>query len=365
MAKIFGHLGINDSEYVWQLTSGQGLIWDTAQEYLARVNADINQAMSVFVSGETENRTDRYKLPGSGGGLQRRSSNGRYAAVKADGEFDVAFPLEDFGAMLAGNDVDMAYMTVAELDNHINTIVDDNIITLRFELLKALLNNTQDSFVDRAGTFAIEPLANGDTVVYPPVLGSTTAATEDHYLGSSYAAASISDTNDPYVTIADELEEHFGTPTGGSEIAVFINSAQRAKTLDLAAFTPITDMHINPGNDTATVNGMPPRLMANSGWRILGRHDELGVWVVEWRHIPASYLLGVHLGVEAPLKKRVDPAAVGLGTGLQLVATDEKFPFTESIWRHRFGFGVANRLNGVVMDLSNTDSDYDIPTAYA
>jgi hypothetical protein len=34
-------------------------------------------------------------------------------------------------------------------------------------------------------------------------------------------------------------------------------------------------------------------------------------------------------------------------------------------WRMRFGLGGANRLSAVVMDLSNTDSDYDIPTAYA
>ena len=365
MSGIFGHLNLNDNERVYQATTGQALIFEAAQAYIDRVNADIMQAMSVFVSGTTENHKERFKLPG-GGTLQRRDDSGRYGAVKATGSWDVAYPLEDFGAMLAGTDVAMAYMTVAELGNHVSTIVQQNVNTVRFELLKALFNNAQDTFVDPLwGSLSIEPLANGDSVVYPPVLGSTTEATESHYLGSAYAAASISDTNDPYITIADELEEHFGSPTGGSDIAVFINNGQRAKTLDLAAFTPVTDMAITPGNDTATVNSVPPKIMANSGWRVLGRHDEAGVWVVEWRHIPATWMLGVHLGAPAPLKMRVDPANTGLGQGLTLTSTDEKYPFMESIWRNRFGFGVGNRLNGAVIDLSNTDSDYDIPAAYA
>jgi hypothetical protein len=75
-------------------------------------------------------------------------------------------------------------------------------------------------------------------------------------------------------------------------------------------------------------------------------------------------MLAVHLEAPAPVIKRVDPAATGLGRGLQLVAEDESFPFTASFWRHRFGFGVGNRLNGVVMELG-TGGTYTVPAAYA
>ena len=153
----------------------------------------------------------------------------------------VALPLEDFGAQLSGNDVDMAYMSVAELDRHLNTVVAQNVNTLRFEMLKALLNNTQDTFVDPLhGSLSIEPLANGDTVVYPPVLGSESEATDDHYLESNYAASAISDANNPFITIRDEIEEHFGVDQGGSNIVVFINQAQTTAVEDLSDFNPIT-----------------------------------------------------------------------------------------------------------------------------
>lgn len=363
MAGIFGHLNLSDTERVFQSTVGQEVIYDAVQEYLARVNADISQAMSTFVSGTTDKHTSRFKLPG-GGTLQRRDPDGRYQAVKASGSWDVAYPLEDFGAHIASNDVDRAYMTVGELDNHINTIVVQNVNTNRYEILRRLLNNTVFSFVDELhGTLSVQSLANGDAVVYPPVIGATTEATEDHYLESGYLASAISDTNDPYVTIVDELEEHFGANTGGSDIAVFINNAQTALTRDLAAFTSVTDMGISPGQDTATVTNIPSQLVAGS-WRVLGRHDEMGCWIVEWRHMPANYMVGIHLEVEAPLTMRVDPADTGLGSGLQLVATDEIFPFRSSFWRNRFGIGTSNRLNGVVMELGNGGT-YTVPAAYS
>jgi hypothetical protein len=85
---------------------------------------------------------------------------------------------------------------------------------------------------------------------------------------------------------------------------------------------------------------------------------------VQWDWITDNYLLGIHLDAEAPIVKRVDPAATGIATmGIQMVAVDESFPFVGSFWRHRFGMGVANRLNGYVMELGEVGS-YTVPTAY-
>lgn len=363
MSTIFGHLGLNDTDYVFQATQGQVVIFQAATDYVNRVNQDLAQAVSTFVSGTTENYKERFKLPG-GGFMQRRGSGGRGQAVKATGQWDVAYPLEEFEEQIAQERVDRAYMTVAELERHINSIVIRNTNSVRYEILKALVNNTQRAFTDpNWGSLNVEPLANGDSVVYPPVLGSTSEATEDHYLESGYAAAAISDTNDPYVTLVDELEEHFGAVTGGSNIVVFINNAQTSKTRDLASYTSVTDMGIMPGNDTATVNNIPSQLTVGS-WRVLGRHDEMGCWIVEWRHMPANYMVAVHLEVESPLKMRVDPAMTGLPQGLSLVATDEQHPFESSFWSNRFGIGVSNRLNGVVMELG-TGGSYTIPSDYS
>jgi hypothetical protein len=359
MSGIFGHLNLSDADRVFNATVGQAVIYEAATDYINRVNAEIERVLSAFVERTTGDYKLRYKLPG-GGYLQRRGSDGRYGATKAYGQWDVAFPLEDFGAQIASNDVDRAYMTVAELDRHINTVVNQNVNTVRFELLAALLNNVQGTFVDPLwGSLSIEPLANGDTVTYPPVLGATSEAIDDHYLGSAYLASAISDTNDPFVSIVDELEEHFGASQGGSNIVVFINNAQRAKTEDLTDFIEVPDQYIRVGTNTDVPQGLP-----NVPGRIIGRHAH-GAWISEWRNIPASYMLGLHLEVEPPLIRRIDPADTGLGDGLQLVTTDEEFPFEASFWRHRFGLGCGNRLNGVVMDMSNADSDYDIPSGYS
>ena len=364
MPTIYGALGLADTDYVFNATTGQRAIYDVTAEYVARYREDLASSTRIFVGGMTSDHTLRYSLPGSGR-MQKRRESGRPGAVKFTGYWDIGLPLEDFADAITMDDVTRAYMTAAELQRQVDTIISRNVNTRRFELMKALLNNTARTFVDPLrGSLTIQPLANGDTVQYPPVLGSETAATDDHYLESGYAASAISDTNDPYITIANELEEHFGAPTGGSEIAVFINNAQTAKTVALTDFIPVTALGVMPGTDTATVTSVPPQLAAIRTARVLGRHEGAGVWVVEWRYVPSAYMIGVHLGAPAPLLERMDPADTGLGSGLQLVADENEFPLETSIWRDRFGYGAGNRLNGVVMELGSGGT-YGIPSGYS
>ncbi len=361
MSGIYGALGISDTERVMLSSLGQRVVFDAVQQVLGEHNADLQAAISVFVQETTSDYKIRYKLPG-GGRLQRIGPNAQPGAVKAYGGWDIALPLEDFGAQLAHDRVGFAYMTTQELNRHLDTIMMQDRNTVRFEMLKRLLNGATATFVDPLwGSLTVEPLANGDSVVYPPVLGSETEAVDDHYAESGYTVANISDVNNPYVTIAADLEEHFGTQTGGSNIAVFINNDAVAKTRALTNFVPVADIGIRPGDDTAIAVGLPAALPG----RVIGRMDDSGVWVVEWRWIPATYMLGIHLDAPKPLMQRVDPADTGLPQGLALVAQDEEYPFTSSFYSHRFGFGVGNRLNGYVMEVAATGNDYTAPTAFA
>jgi len=357
MGVVFGHLNLSDSERVFQATAGQTVVWDAVQQYLSRSNADLEAALSMFLGETTSDYKRRYTLP-TGGTLQRRGSNGRYAAVKREGKWDIALPLEDFGAAIASNDVDRAYMTVRDLENHVLTVVQQNVNTVRYEILRALLNNAQDTFVDeRWGNLLIEPLANGDSVVYPPAIGSETEATDNHYLESGYLAAAISDTNNPFPVIREELEEHFGVTAAGGNIAVTFNQAQTEKVRDLTDFVPESDPYIAKG-----VNADLPRaLTQNHVGVVIGRVN--GVWAIEWRAMPENYMLGIDLDAPQPLMRRIDPEDTGLPLGLNLVGQDEVFPFVDSFWRNRFGFGVGNRLNGVVMELGN-GGGYTVPTGY-
>lgn len=362
MPNIYGALGVDPavSRREFANTIGQRAVYDAVNQVLSVHSNDLAQSLAVFVEKETWEHKFKYILPG-GGRLQRNNRQGRALAVNAQGEWNVALPLEDFGAQIAADRVAWGYMRLEDLDVHLKTVITQDINTVRYELFKAIVNSTAATFEDEhKGTLTIERLANGDGVLYPPVIGSEAPAAENHYLESGYAASAISDTNDPLITIINELEEHFGTPNGGSEIAIFINQAQTAKITALANFVEYTANHVVPGDNTPVVSNIPEVLQGGS-WRYLGTYN--GAHVLEWRIIPANYLLGVHLEAPAPLIMRVDPEDTGLGTGLQLVSESDTHPFSASHYSHRFGFGVGNRLNGVVMELG-TGGTYTPPAGF-
>lgn len=359
MSGIFGILGLNDHERVYLSTLGQDVIFDAANEFLNRHAADLEAMAAIFVDETTENHKERYKLPG-GGRLQQMSGQSSTATVKALGQWDVAFPLIDYGASVGMGRIDFAYATAQDLQRHLETITIQNINTVRHEILKALLNNTQRTFADNLwGNLLIESLANGDAVVYPPALGSETEATDDHYLESNYTTANISNTNDPVITVVDELEEHFGAPTGGSNIVCFVPTAVGRKIRGLAEFDPVIDRFIDAGDDTDQPVGLPAAMPG----RIMGRHNA-GAWIVEWRHMPADYLLAIHQDAPRPLKRRVHPGDTGLPQSLTLVKDSDQYPFQQSHYENHFGFGAGNRLNGVVMEMG-TGGTYSIPSGYA
>lgn len=363
MSGIFGHLNVSDSDRVFASAVGQKVIYEAAAEYVARANVEMNRLLSVFVSKNTEEHTLRYKLPGNGY-LQRVGPDGRVGAVKASGQWDVAFPLEGFGAQHVGNDVDMAYMTVAELDRHINTIIQQNVNSVRYEVLTALMSRSNGTFIDPMhGSLTIRSLANTDGTLYPPIIGSQTDADDEHYLELGDTSAAVDDTHDPWlgvntnsVNIIKELEEHFGIQAGSAEIVSFINQAEVSVVSALTGFEPVDIRQIQEGAQTAS----PVQVPVDLPGVVIGRHRS-GAWIVRWDWVPATYILSLTTAVEAPLMKRVDPADTGLGTDLQIVAIDEEFPFKGAMWRHRFGFAVANRLNGICVEVA-AGGTYTDPT---
>lgn len=358
MSGILGLLNLTDGDRKFGQTVGQKVVYDAAQEYLRQHNMELQKVISVFVQETTEEYKERYRLPG-GGRMQRRSGQAQSGAVKPTGSWDVAYPLYDFGSQLAYTDVEFAKMTPNGLQLHLDTIRAQDINTVRFEILYRLFNSAQATFDDpEHGALSIEPLANGDSVLFPPVLGTESEATETHYLESNYAASAIDDTNNPLVTLRNDLEEHFGTPTGFGNTVVFANTANIAKLKALADFVEVVDSNVRAGNDTATPQSLPAAVPG----RIVGRCD--GTWVVEWRWIPSGWMLAIDLDQPKPLKMRVDEADTGLPRGLALVSTSDTHPMMQSHYRHRYGFGAANRLNGAVIEF-NTGGSYTAPSAYA
>ena len=360
MSTIFAMAGLTASDYQFARQADNQLIYTTSNEFIQARIQQLAAAEAVFIAGKTQKVKWRYLLPG-GGRISRRATGTRGPVVKATGSWDVEFTLEDYGERVASDAVELAYMSPAEFQRTIDTVLIRYINERRHQILHRLLDDQGGSaatFVDvRLGSLSIQPLANGDSVTYPPVLGSTSESTDDHYNESGYVATAISDTNNPYTTNVDEILEHFGESTGGDNVATFINNAEENETRDLTDFVEVEDSFIRSGSNTDVPFGLP-----SIPGRIIGRTN--GSWVSVWRHIPATYMLSIHLEVEAPLWERHDPAETGLPQGLTLVAQDEgTYDMLSWDWRARFGFGVGNRLNGAVMEVAN-GGGYTVPTNF-
>ena len=358
MSTFLGLAGMSASDYEFVRNIDKELVYTATNEYVQQVVAYTNSLYSLFVAMDTVKYTERNKL-GMTGKMQKVTKDADGKNNRPYGGFDVGYPIENYKEFVAITDVDMAKMTTEAFQQHVDGITTLYQNRVRHEILYALLNNTQKSVVDDYhGTIAVEPLANGDGVVYPPLVGSDTEAADDHYLGLNYTAANISDTNNPYVTLKRELLEHYGGgSSGGDDVIALIHSDQEAKTAALTDFYPVRDIRVS-------LNGTDSELAQYEGipFKVIGRVS--GVTVASWDWIPTGYIVTLNRQVSAPLKRRVDSEAELGGGGLQNLEPFSDTALTYNRWRARFGFGVHNRLAGAVGQLVASTS-YTIPTLYA
>lgn len=356
-ATIYGILGLPDANRTVQ-SVGQVVIYDAIQQVLARHNQDVNAVIGTFVGNTTSTPEETY-AGGGGGMMQEADRITRPAAVKAGARYTVGYPLRDARDQIAGDDITYAYMSLADLQVQVQNVMLRHINWTRFNILKAFLNNANYTFEDETLSqrlIAVKRLANLDGTIYPPVISMTLdGADENHYIVSGYTSASISNVNNPFITIRNELKEHFGD----GNIVVFINSAQQPIVEGLSTYIPFTDAKIAPAINVAHIVASAP---SNVPGTVIGRINSC--WVSVWDFIPADYMVAVDLDADPPLRKRVDAVPVAGSGNLALIARQAEFPLQESFWRCRQGFGVANRLNGVVVQFKAPGS-YDIPSGYA
>jgi hypothetical protein len=356
---IWGILGLND-RLVSVSNVGQAQIYDAVNRLAATHSAEIAAASAALIQATTTRYTEYYALPG-GGKMQESDRLTRPGAIKPPPSFPVSYDLRDARDQLAWDDISIAYMNLEEVQNAVQTVFIRHMNWVRWQVLKHVFNNTNETFSDETvgADLTIRRLANADGTEYGPLFGDDTlvGGTHDHYLVSGYAASAISATNDPYKTLRDEIEEHWGP----GNIVTFINPTEAPETEALADFVPVEDSRlIQPVTAEAIVPGSLPSSVPGT---IIGRIDRQ--WVSEWRAVPSNYMLSIDLDQPAPLKKRIDtPSSISGRGDLALVARQTEFPLEESFWRDRHGYGVGNRLNGAVMFL-DAGAVYDIPTEFA
>lgn len=354
---IWGQLNLIDAQTPVNQV-GQTQTFQAIQIFIARHNAAIQEAISLLVGDTTTNIETFFETPG-GGMMQEANQLTRPNAFKTFGRYNVGFPIRDARDQVAADDITLAYMTLQQVNRTIETIFVRHLNWVRFWMMKALFNNVNDTawYEEAYGrTVTIRRLANSDGTIYAPVINATDGADDNHYLVSNYTSANISNSNNPFPVLRDEIKEHFGEDV---RIVVFINPAQSTVVKALADFTGYGDPLVRQPLDAEVITGSAPDVPGI----IIGRIAN--VWVSEWTTIPADYMYAQDISQPGPLTKRVDIPTDIAGRGqLALIARQVEFPLQEAFWRDRHGYGVSNRLSAAIMQFKASGS-YDIPTIYA
>lgn len=363
MGILLGSLGIKDSERPFMSVTKRRIIWDATEQLFARYNQELSDARQLFVQESTHMNTERYELAGGGEAEALPFEETDMQEVKRTGSWDVAYPIWVSGSKISYHRVGLAYLTMGQYESVVQTVFNRSNTTNFRRILSAIFKNTTTTFKDPTyGSLTIQTLANNDAIVYPPKIGATTETTENYYLAASYVTASISNTNNPFVTIRDAIEPRYGFAQGGSPIIALVPNSMMQYVRQLADFDATPYHNVEVGDNVSVPSGFPADRFLPSNARVEGVAD--GCWIVSWPRMPADTLIGIHADAPPPLKFRTDDVD-GLGGGeLQLLADDPEFPFKSSRWIQRGGYGVGNRIGAVVMRLNGTGT-YDIPTGFS
>jgi len=319
------------------------------QETLDQHNRDLNAFIDLFADRTTGYKA-RFKTAQSAR-LQPLDESGRARPIKPAGYFDVAYPIAMGGTAWGQNFVASKKLTVQDANNYMATLIDADIRWVRDHILAALFASSSYTYTDPDhGSLTIKGLANGDTDKYLFDGGADAMAIDTHYLAT---ASAIADDANPFPTIYSEIMEH---PWNAGDVISFIPTGLKSTVEALANFYEYSDPNIRLGANTAELIGTPN---VNVPGKLLGRVDK--VWVVEWKPLPAGYMINVATDGEKPLQMREDEEAEL--RGFIQVAERNDHPWYERQYIRRAGFGGYNRVGAVVQLIGN--GTYSVPTGYS
>jgi hypothetical protein len=321
---------------------------------IERTMAEHNRQLDAFLALFADRTTDysrRYKTPVANR-LQPMDENGRARPIRVAGYYDIAFPMQEGGTAWGQTYQASLKNTVQDVNNRLSGLLFGDIMWMRDHIFAALFANTSWTYTDEEhGALTVKGLANGDADTYMIQTGAQSGVTDTHYLAQANA---IDDSNDPYGAIHDELVEH---PENGGKVIALIPTGLKAATKALTSFYPISDPNIDAGPNAA-------RLIGSMGAAVpgvqFGYHDD-GVFLVEWPILPAGYIIAVTTDGDRPLAMRED--TVSQLVGFNRVAERNDYPYFESQYLRKAGFGAQNRVGAVVYRVGN--GSYAVPTGYS
>lgn len=330
--------------------AGVTVVTSAIDAALAEHNRQMDAIISLFARRTTDFKT-RF-LTAAQARLQGLDENGRARPIRASGQYDVSFPLQVGGTAWGATYIARELMTVQEVQERVNTMLMADRRWVRDHILAGLFVEGSWTFTDpEKGALTIYGPASGDGTLYQVQTGADAMATDDHILATADA---IADVTNPFPTVADELREH---PENDGEVIVFIPTNLRASTEALTTFYPAADPNLRSGSGVTELVGS---LGAAVPGEVIGYEGTARAWIVEWRALPSSYIVGITTNGERPLAMREFPVASL--QGFVRVADRDDHPFYEQQWQRAAGFGAWNRVGAVVMRIGN--GTYAVPTGY-
>lgn len=344
----YGFVGLKD-QFANRITVvGVETVTTAIEESIAEYQREQAALLQIFVQKVTFAKK-RYKLP-SGTTLQPLDQWGNPLPKQPSGNYEVALPIQGGGTAWGDNRVTRAKMTVDDANEFTWMVMTDDMDWVVRHVLAAIFTNTTWTYEDpndEIGDLTIQPLANGDSVVYTRKGGSSSA--DDHYLAQ---ASSIDDSNNPFPTIKNELMEH---PSNKGDIVSYVPTNLVDDIKALTNFIPVEDIDVTPGIGSDTLNRV---IDQGVGDEVLGKVD--GVWVVEWKRLPDNYIVSFATGADpvVGMREYEEPELQGLFPEFQNVDGNRQlYKFIRYA-----GFGILNRVGACVMRIGN--GSYAIPSGY-
>lgn len=326
---------------------------ESAAEYTRVADSLFGEFYERTITGK-----EQIELPGDST-LQPLDEDGNPKPVEVSGSYDVAYPIQGAGTAWGTNRVSRALMTVSEANKStIEALQSDKDWMIR-HVLAAVLDNATWTYTDKVGpsgskglgSLTIQPLANGDSVVYKRRGGAAPSA-DTHYLAQANA---IDNSNNPFPTIQSELQEH--PSNGKGDILVYVSSSLVSSIQGLSAFTDKgLDANINVGASSDTLSNVPD---IGPGDRLVGYIEGTGCWVIEWSDIPTGYMIAKMAG-KPFLKMREYDAPELQGFFPEAHNVDGNHQVNRML--RYAGFGVADRIAALAYRVGN--AAYAVPSGF-
>lgn len=331
---------------------------DAVRDAITEANQNQNQLTNeifAFLAERTTESQTKYKMPAAFMELQPLTELGRGLPQRyRELEYTVGFPIQKAGLPIGSTYEQRQKMNIRQFAGLTEAVQIADTRWIRRHVLAGLFYNgagwIHDDPDDDAGEITVKGLANGDSQVYVKE-SAELGATDNHYLAQ---AGDLLTASDPIPAIVEELREH---PTNTGDVVILGSYQDRAKYTGLAEFYPEPDRNLRPGTGTVEFTGNAPGGVPGE---FLGYH-EANVYIFLWRGIPQNYMVATTTGgLSKPLRMREHPESTL--QGFRPDADREDYPFFETHYVRRAGFGGYNRVGAVVQQFNS--ATYGVPAGY-